>query len=80
MTANVAAKDLVPTSMLIATSKQIGFRCCEEIVAFLKYKKKDPNPEKCRDKGREVTRCVFPRKRGKGELLAATYFAQSTYR
>ncbi|KAL9247379.1 hypothetical protein vseg_020818 [Gypsophila vaccaria] len=60
MAANVAAEDPVPTSaVLMAASKQIGLRCRNENVAFLKCKKNDPNPEKCLDKGRQVTQCVF---------------------
>lgn len=50
----------IPTSsVLMASSKHIGTRCHSENVAFLKCKKKDPNPEKCLDTGREVTRCVL---------------------
>ncbi|XP_074312488.1 NADH dehydrogenase [ubiquinone] 1 alpha subcomplex subunit 8-B-like [Silene latifolia] len=60
MAANVSAEDPVPTSsVLMAASKQIGIRCRNENVAFLKCKKKDADPEKCLDKGRDVTRCVF---------------------
>lgn len=55
-----ASGEPVPTSsMLMASSKHIGMRCHSENVDFLKCKKKDPNPEKCLDKGREVTRCVL---------------------
>ncbi|XP_065863529.1 NADH dehydrogenase [ubiquinone] 1 alpha subcomplex subunit 8-B [Euphorbia lathyris] len=50
----------IPTSaVLTASSKHIGNRCLEQNVAFLKCKKKDPNPEKCLDKGRQVTGCVL---------------------
>ena len=50
----------IPTSaVLMASSKHIGSRCFSENVAFLKCKKQDPNPEKCLDKGREVTRCAL---------------------
>ncbi|GAB2221434.1 hypothetical protein Droror1_Dr00012612 [Drosera rotundifolia] len=50
----------IPTSAsLMASSKHIGLRCSGENAAFLRCKKKDPNPEKCLDKGQEVTRCVF---------------------
>ncbi|KDP40046.1 hypothetical protein JCGZ_02044 [Jatropha curcas] len=50
----------IPTSaVLMASSRHIGTRCYEENVAFLKCKKKDPNPEKCLDKGQQVTRCVL---------------------
>ncbi|KAK9288811.1 hypothetical protein L1049_017276 [Liquidambar formosana] len=50
----------IPTSaVLMSSSKHIATRCLSENVAFLKCKKKDPNPEKCLDKGQEVTRCVL---------------------
>ncbi|CAN0856036.1 NADH dehydrogenase [ubiquinone] 1 alpha subcomplex subunit 8-B [Linum grandiflorum] len=50
----------IPTSaVLMSASKHIGRRCFEENVAFIKCKKQDPNPEKCLDKGRQVTRCVL---------------------
>lgn len=50
----------IPTSaVLTASAKHIGMRCMPENVAFLKCKKNDPNPEKCLDKGRDVTRCVL---------------------
>ncbi|KAJ9154427.1 hypothetical protein P3X46_027760 [Hevea brasiliensis] len=50
----------IPTSaVLTASSKHISTRCLQENVAFLKCKKKDANPEKCLDKGQEVTRCVL---------------------
>lgn len=55
-----AGGDPIPTSaVLTSASKHIGLRCQPENIAFLKCKKKDPNPEKCLDKGRQVTRCVF---------------------
>uniref|UniRef100_A0A7N0UNL7 Uncharacterized protein n=1 Tax=Kalanchoe fedtschenkoi TaxID=63787 RepID=A0A7N0UNL7_KALFE len=65
MAANVgAAGEPIPTSaVLMASSKHIGTRCLAENVAFLKCKKKDPNPEKCLEKGQQVTRCVFGLKR-----------------
>jgi len=47
------------SSVLMASSKHIGIRCHSENLEFLKCKKKDPNPEKCLDKGRDVTRCVL---------------------
>ncbi|QCE02891.1 NADH dehydrogenase [Vigna unguiculata] len=47
------------SSVLMASSKHIGIRCHSENLDFLKCKKKDPNPEKCLDKGRDVTRCVL---------------------
>ncbi|KOM47923.1 hypothetical protein LR48_Vigan07g162700 [Vigna angularis] len=47
------------SSVLMASSKHIGIRCHSENLEFLKCKKKDPNPEKCLHKGREVTRCVL---------------------
>ncbi|KAG5236110.1 CHCH-RELATED [Salix viminalis] len=50
----------IPTSaVLTASSKHIATRCFPENVEFLKCKKKDPNPEKCLDKGQQVTRCVL---------------------
>ncbi|XLU82425.1 hypothetical protein S245_005845, partial [Arachis hypogaea] len=55
-----AAGNPIPTSsVLMAASKHIGVRCQAENVEFLKCKKKDQNPEKCLDKGRDVTRCVL---------------------
>ncbi|XP_061347956.1 NADH dehydrogenase [ubiquinone] 1 alpha subcomplex subunit 8-B [Gastrolobium bilobum] len=55
-----ASGNPIPTSaVLMASSKHIGTRCHAENIEFLKCKKKDPNPEKCLDKGREVTRCVL---------------------
>ncbi|KAF4362437.1 hypothetical protein G4B88_002066, partial [Cannabis sativa] len=55
-----AAGDPIPTSaVLMASSKQIAFKCQAENVAFLKCKKNDPNTEKCLDKGQQVTRCVL---------------------
>ncbi|TQD71126.1 hypothetical protein C1H46_043282 [Malus baccata] len=54
------AGDPIPTSaVLTAAAKHIQFSCQAENVAFLKCKKKDPNPDKCIDKGRQVTRCVL---------------------
>ncbi|KAF5752239.1 NADH dehydrogenase [Tripterygium wilfordii] len=50
----------IPTSsVLMSASKHIGIRCMPENVAFLKCKQKDQNPEKCLDKGQQVTRCVL---------------------
>ncbi|KAL8520074.1 hypothetical protein ACS0TY_010852 [Phlomoides rotata] len=50
----------VPTSsVLMAAAKHIGTKCLGVNVAFLKCKKDDPNPEKCLDKGRQVTQCVL---------------------
>ncbi|KAJ0092195.1 hypothetical protein Patl1_25534 [Pistacia atlantica] len=55
-----AAGDPIPTSaVLMSASKHIGTRCQPENVEYLKCKKSDPNPEKCLDKGRQVTRCVL---------------------
>ncbi|XP_052207146.1 NADH dehydrogenase [ubiquinone] 1 alpha subcomplex subunit 8-B-like [Diospyros lotus] len=52
--------DPVPTSaLLMASAKHIATRCKSENVAFVKCKKDDPNPEKCLDKGQQVTRCVL---------------------
>ncbi|KAK4586931.1 hypothetical protein RGQ29_023895 [Quercus rubra] len=50
----------IPTSaVLMAASRHIGLRCEAENLEFLRCKKKDPNPEKCLDKGQQVTRCVL---------------------
>ncbi|KAG1339049.1 NADH dehydrogenase [ubiquinone] 1 alpha subcomplex subunit 8-A [Cocos nucifera] len=55
-----AAGEPIPTSaVLMAASKHIAVRCRAENMAFINCKKKDPNPEKCLDKGRAVTRCVL---------------------
>ncbi|CAL9774130.1 unnamed protein product [Musa acuminata subsp. burmannicoides] len=55
-----AAGEPIPTSaVLMAAAKHIATRCRAENVAFIKCKKKDPNPEKCLDKGRHVTSCVL---------------------
>ncbi|KAL6901908.1 hypothetical protein ACP4OV_004784 [Aristida adscensionis] len=55
-----ASGEPIPTSsVLMAASKHIAVRCRPENVAFLNCKKKDPNPEKCLEKGRQVTRCVL---------------------
>ncbi|PSR92675.1 NADH dehydrogenase [ubiquinone] 1 alpha subcomplex subunit 8-B like [Actinidia chinensis var. chinensis] len=55
-----AEGDPIPTSaVLMASAKHIATRCRAENVAFLKCKKEDPNPEKCLEKGRQVTRCVL---------------------
>ncbi|KAI4304122.1 hypothetical protein MLD38_039676 [Melastoma candidum] len=55
-----ASGELVPTSaVLMASSKHMATRCYVENVEFLKCKKKDPNPEKCLEQGRQVTRCVL---------------------
>lgn len=54
------AGDPIPTSsVLMATSKHIATRCRDANVAFLKCKKSDADPEKCLDKGQQVTRCVL---------------------
>ncbi|XP_059636960.1 NADH dehydrogenase [ubiquinone] 1 alpha subcomplex subunit 8-B-like isoform X2 [Cornus florida] len=54
------AGDAIPTSsVLMASSKHIATKCKSENVAFLKCKKDDSNPEKCLDKGQQVTRCVL---------------------
>ncbi|RWW64933.1 hypothetical protein BHE74_00027796 [Ensete ventricosum] len=53
-----AAGEPIPTSaVLMAAAKHITQRCRAENVAFIKCKKKDANPEKCLDKGRQVTSC-----------------------
>lgn len=50
----------IPTSaVLTASAKHIGIRCMPENMAFLNCKKNDLNPEKCLEKGRDVTRCVL---------------------
>ncbi|XP_078440121.1 NADH dehydrogenase [ubiquinone] 1 alpha subcomplex subunit 8-B-like [Wolffia australiana] len=50
----------IPTSaVLMASWKHIGASCRVENAAFINCKKKDPNPEKCLDRGREVTSCVL---------------------
>ncbi|EXC05699.1 hypothetical protein L484_011279 [Morus notabilis] len=55
-----ASGEPIPTSaVLMASSKHIALRCQSENVEFLKCKKQDPNPEKCLDKGQQVTRCVL---------------------
>ncbi|KAJ8493862.1 hypothetical protein OPV22_015583 [Ensete ventricosum] len=55
-----AAGEPIPTSaVLMAAAKHITQRCRAENVAFIKCKKKDANPEKCLDKGRQVTSCVL---------------------
>ncbi|KAK6913829.1 CHCH protein [Dillenia turbinata] len=55
-----AVGDTIPTSaVLMASSKHIDIKCRAENIAFLKCKQKDQNPEKCLDKGHEVTRCVL---------------------
>ncbi|RLN42343.1 NADH-ubiquinone oxidoreductase 19 kDa subunit [Panicum miliaceum] len=55
-----ASGEPIPTSsVLMAASKHIAVRCRPENVAFLNCKKKDPNPDKCLEKGRQVTRCVL---------------------
>ncbi|KAF8401575.1 hypothetical protein HHK36_012519 [Tetracentron sinense] len=55
-----AVGEPIPTSaVLMASSKHIATKCRMENVAFINCKKKDANPEKCLDKGQEVTRCVL---------------------
>nr|KJB33141.1 hypothetical protein B456_006G256800 [Gossypium raimondii] len=55
-----AAGEPIPTSsVLMAAAKHIEINCMSENVEFLKCKKKDPNPEKCLDKGRQATRCAL---------------------
>ncbi|KAL5755755.1 hypothetical protein ACOSQ2_020501 [Xanthoceras sorbifolium] len=54
-----AAGDSIPlATVLTTTSKHIATRCQPKNVAFLKCKKKDLNPKKCLDKGRQVTRFI----------------------
>ncbi|ERN10916.1 hypothetical protein AMTRI_Chr12g271870 [Amborella trichopoda] len=55
-----AVGEPIPTSaVLMAASKHIARKCRAENRDFLNCKRKDPNPEKCLDKGQEVTRCVL---------------------
>ncbi|XP_019431475.1 PREDICTED: NADH dehydrogenase [ubiquinone] 1 alpha subcomplex subunit 8-B-like [Lupinus angustifolius] len=55
-----ASGNPIPTSsVLMAASKHIGIRCHSENLEFLKCKKKDQNPEKCLEQGRQVTRCAL---------------------
>ncbi|KAL0382628.1 UNVERIFIED_CONTAM: NADH dehydrogenase [ubiquinone] 1 alpha subcomplex subunit-B [Sesamum calycinum] len=57
---DAAAGESIPTSsVLMAAAKHIGTKCRGENVAFLKCKKDDPNPEKCLDKGRQVTQLAL---------------------
>ncbi|KAL3652062.1 hypothetical protein CASFOL_001743 [Castilleja foliolosa] len=56
---DTAGEPVPASSVLMAAAKHIGSRCRGENVAFLKCKKDDPNPEKCLEKGRQVTQCVF---------------------
>ncbi|KAE8725894.1 NADH dehydrogenase 1 alpha subcomplex subunit 8-A [Hibiscus syriacus] len=55
-----AAGEPIPTSsVLMSAAKHIEIKCMSENVEFIKCKKKDPNPEKCLDKGRQATRCAL---------------------
>ncbi|KAL5712752.1 hypothetical protein ACHQM5_014892 [Ranunculus cassubicifolius] len=55
-----AVGEPVPTSaVLMASSKHIASRCRGANMAFLQCKKKDGNPEKCLEEGRQVTNCVL---------------------
>ncbi|PIA44655.1 hypothetical protein AQUCO_01700332v1 [Aquilegia coerulea] len=55
-----AVGEPIPTSsVLMASSKHIATKCRGANMAYLNCKKKDGNPEKCLDKGQDVTRCVF---------------------
>jgi NADH dehydrogenase (ubiquinone) 1 alpha subcomplex subunit 8 len=58
-TVDATGEPITTSSVLMAASKHIALRCRSENVAFLNCKKKDGNPEKCLDKGRQVTRCVL---------------------
>ncbi|CAJ1949878.1 unnamed protein product [Sphenostylis stenocarpa] len=58
-TVDSSGNPIPSSSVLMASSKHIGIRCHSENLEFLKCKKKDQNPEKCLDKGRNVTRCVL---------------------
>ncbi|XP_047338221.1 NADH dehydrogenase [ubiquinone] 1 alpha subcomplex subunit 8-B-like [Impatiens glandulifera] len=55
-----AAGEPIPTSaVLMSSARHIAISCKNENAAFIKCKKADANPEKCLDKGKQVTRCVF---------------------
>ncbi|XP_068660044.1 NADH dehydrogenase [ubiquinone] 1 alpha subcomplex subunit 8-B [Aristolochia californica] len=55
-----AVGDPIPTSaVLMVSSKHMAEKCRTENTAFIKCKKRDPNPEKCLDKGQQVTSCVL---------------------
>ncbi|KAG8484621.1 hypothetical protein CXB51_023813 [Gossypium anomalum] len=56
---DVAGEPIPTSSVLMAAAKHIEINCMSENVEFLKCKKKDPNPEKCLDKGRQATRCAL---------------------
>ncbi|XP_047332537.1 NADH dehydrogenase [ubiquinone] 1 alpha subcomplex subunit 8-B-like [Impatiens glandulifera] len=58
-TVDVTSDPIPTSSVLMASANHIASRCRNENVAFIKCKKDDPNPEKCLDKGKQVTRCVF---------------------
>uniref|UniRef100_A0A1D1YYQ3 NADH dehydrogenase [ubiquinone] 1 alpha subcomplex subunit 8-B n=1 Tax=Anthurium amnicola TaxID=1678845 RepID=A0A1D1YYQ3_9ARAE len=50
----------IPTSAVLTASwKHILVACRAENAAFINCKKKDPDPERCLDKGRRVTVCVL---------------------
>ncbi|CAN6306968.1 unnamed protein product, partial [Urochloa humidicola] len=64
-----ASGEPIPTSsVLMAASKHIAVRCRPENVAFLNCKKKDPNPDKCLEKGRQVERTSPEMSQGDGRL------------
>lgn len=55
-----ASGNPIPTSaLLMASSKHVAATCRTENLAFINCKKKDPNPERCLDKGQQVTSCVL---------------------
>ncbi|KAM7485155.1 hypothetical protein LguiA_001164 [Lonicera macranthoides] len=56
---NEAGEPIPTSAVLMATSKHIATKCRNENIAFLKCKKNDPNPEKCLEKGQQVTSCVL---------------------
>ncbi|RZC52433.1 hypothetical protein C5167_020866 [Papaver somniferum] len=58
-TVDPAGEPIATSAVLMASSKHIATFCRAENMAFLNCKKKDQNPEKCLEKGREVTSCVL---------------------
>ncbi|KAL5994559.1 hypothetical protein ACLOJK_024612 [Asimina triloba] len=58
-TVNAVGEPIPTSAVLMSSSKHIATKCRSENLAFLSCKKRDPNPEKCLDKGQQVTRCVL---------------------
>ncbi|XP_024371981.1 NADH dehydrogenase [ubiquinone] 1 alpha subcomplex subunit 8-A [Physcomitrium patens] len=50
---------ITTSAVLMSSSKHIASKCGAENRAFLDCKKNDPNPEKCLQKGQNVTQCVI---------------------